>query len=475
MLTRVTPDTTSLARIGDAHAVLATAETVPDLDQLRRKLTAFQHLLKQRGDSLDAQNDAAELRLRAERKLGALIKQTVVPRGNHGRVVGAAKSLPPDVTKKQSLYWRRESEVPEDMFERWAAETRAAGDEITSAGLLQIWAQLHRPSSEIPIGEAVFSSDQIVDRAFAHFREAGFPYRRVPVHVAMQALNRLATMDAATLLSTPVGYDVADTYHPHRFRATIDGKGHSPLTAFESEAHLRKALRVELEVRGAIPAGYFSGLGITSAGPACSNFRPGVACYYYRRYCPRGGVALDTSTGYGGRLVGFLGSGLGGRYVGIDPNIETHAGNQRLAADLGFADSVDLHCLPAEDLNADVVRDRCDFALTSPPYFAKERYSDEPTQSWRRYATGDGWRDGFLRPMLRLQFAALKPGSFNVVNVDDVRVGNRLYPVSEWTKTLALDIGFELVGVDRLRIPGFWGKVVGVETDEPIFIFRKPR
>ena len=110
-------------------------------------------------------------------------------------------------------------------------------------------------------------------------------------------------------------------------------------------------------------------------------FRPGFAAHLYRKYCKQGDTVLDTSTGYGGRLVGYLGSGIGGKYIGIDPNTLTHAGNTRLASDLGFADAVELHNLPAEDVPHDVVAGRCDFAFTSPPYFSKEIYSAEPTQS----------------------------------------------------------------------------------------------
>ena len=81
----------------------------------------------------------------------------------------------------------------------------------------------------------VFADDRILDAASAHFRQAGFPYRRVPIHVAMQALNKLATTAQSALLSSRVGYDVVDSYHPHRFRAR--GVGHlSPVDAFGRDA-----------------------------------------------------------------------------------------------------------------------------------------------------------------------------------------------------------------------------------------------
>jgi hypothetical protein len=324
-----------------------------------------------------------------------------------------------------------------------------------------------------PTSTALFDHDRILEAAFAHFRATGFPYRRVPVHVAMQTLNKLAASDATTLLSTTVGYDVADSYHPHRFHATT-AQHHSPVDAFNRDDLLRRALSKELEQGKVIPAGYFGGLSIVSDTQPCSNFRPGVALHYYRRYCQAGATVLDTSTGYGGRLVGFLASGLAGRYIGIDPNRATHDGNARLAADLGFADAIELHCLPAEDMNVELIRESCDFALTSPPYFSKEHYSEEPTQSWRRYPTADGWRDGFLRPMLRLQFDALKSGAINVVNIDDVTIGGTVHRLTDWTTEVAAEIGFELIEIDSLQLGGFWSKVQDFDSSEPIFVFRKP-
>jgi hypothetical protein len=121
------------------------------------------------------------------------------------------------------------------------------------------------------------------------------------------------------------------------------------------------------------------------------------------------------------------------------------------------------------------LRGRCDFALTSPPYFTKEHYADDPTQSWVRYPTPDAWREGFLRRMLRLQFEALKPGAISVINVDDVRIKNTTHALTEWTKTLATEIGFDLLKTEQLRFPvAYWAATQGLETTEPVFIFRRP-
>lgn len=93
---------TALAKLDAACRILSEVSAPFELKALRDDLTSVQQWLKRRGASLELQNQAAEFRLRAERKLGALLAETVVPRGHHGGVLGAAKSLPEGVSKKQS-------------------------------------------------------------------------------------------------------------------------------------------------------------------------------------------------------------------------------------------------------------------------------------------------------------------------------------------------------------------------------------
>jgi hypothetical protein len=249
----------------------------------------------------------------------------------------------------------------------------------------------------------------------------------------------------------------------------------APFDSFNDDKLLRRALTFALEHDATIPAGYFGALSIVSGTQACSNFRPGFACYLYKRYCKPGDTVLDTSTGYGGRLVGYLASGIGGKYIGIDPNTVTHAGNIRLASDLGFTNSVELHNLPAEDVPHELLEGRCDFAFTSPPYFAKEIYSDEPTQSCNRYSTGTAWRDGFLIPMLQLQFAALKSGSTAIVNIADVTLKGKLYPLAEWTRDCAEHIGFTYIRTDEFPLHHRVGANMAEEiATEPVIVLEKP-
>jgi hypothetical protein len=334
-------------------------------------------------------------------------------------------------------------------------------------------AELLRPDDiDEDVPDLMFSIDQQIQAAFDHFRALGFPYRDLPLHIQMREINTLRAKPARELLTSSLGYQVADCYHPHRFHATVKGKI-SPFDCFQNDAKLRKAIALGYEFGGAVSADWIGKITITAGTQACANFRPGFAAYLYRKHCPQGGTVLDTSTGYGGRMLGFIASAIGGLYIGIDPNVPTYEGNVRMSERLGFDPLVELINSPAEDVPHDLVRARCDFAFTSPPYFTKEHYSEDDTQSWKRYPEAAAWREGFLFPMMALQFAALKPGSTAIVNIANVKIGSKEYDCVGWTKEAARRVGFEYVRTDGYRLSStFLG--YDKDQDEPVLIFHKP-
>lgn len=333
--------------------------------------------------------------------------------------------------------------------------------------------------SEAPAGAVrIFPDAHVVDVAFDYFRARGFPYRDLPIYISMQQINALANTPSERLLKTINGYHVADTYHPHRFHGHADGKK-SPQEAFTEDKLLHRTLALFMEHDGKVPADILSTLSVVSGTQACSNFRPGFALYLYREFCEfEGATVLDTSTGYGGRLVGFFASGManqGGTYIGIDPNVDTYEGNQRMTRDFGMEHAVELINLPAEDVPHEQVAERCDFAFTSPPYFSKEHYSEDETQSWKRYSSGNAWRLGFLRPMLALQYAALKPGRIAIINIADVTIGKKTYPLVDWTIDDAQSLGFEHVETREFRLQmRFGAHMPDEEASEPVIVLRKP-
>jgi hypothetical protein len=174
---------------------------------------------------------------------------------------------------------------------------------------------------------------------------------------------------------------------------------------------------------------------------SCGNFLPVVAKQFYEQFDSSVRHVFDPCAGFGGRLVGAWLSRNVETYVGIDPNtrlqqpfhdmihfLMRHFPPSSLASSTQRKkqQTVEIITSPAEDVDAEYVLSLTpgsalfDLAFTSPPYFDKEHYNDnESSQSNIRYPTFNGWRDGFLYPMLRLCAKVLRrPGGLLALNVD---------------------------------------------------------
>ena len=67
----------------------------------------------------EAQNRAAETKVRAERRLGELLDESVVSRGRPSKKSQGETFLPDGVTKMQSHRWQAGIHVPEVEFEEY--------------------------------------------------------------------------------------------------------------------------------------------------------------------------------------------------------------------------------------------------------------------------------------------------------------------------------------------------------------------
>lgn len=135
---------------------------------------------------------------------------------------------------------------------------------------------------------------------------------------------------------------------------------------------------------------------------------------------------LDPCAGWGGRMIGL--SCVVDNYTACEPSTKTYNGLDKLAEWIRMFRpnfKANLHHLPYEDFDEE--GDLYDFALTSPPYFDTELYSDEPTNSCNRYASGfDAWCDGFFLPMIDATMRRLKPSAAFILNI-----GSRKYPLNQ--------------------------------------------
>lgn len=329
-------------------------------------------------------------------------------------------------------------------------------------------------------GNAIYPPEEVVEAAFQWFREHGFPYQSLPRHIALQQMNRLSSLSGEAAIRSNWAYHVPDVYNPHRYHERVHSKK-SMIEYWENDAWLRKAIAKEYELGGSIGDSYFGMMGSVSGSQALANFRPGFAMYLYRKFAKAKGVVLDPCTGYGGRMIGWHCSKLGGIYIGADPSTKTYEGNKAMAKDLRIA-GVNLIHKPFEDSLKDIqsilktLREPgVDFSFTSPPYFSKEKYSEEATQSAVRYPDIDSWTDGFLLPLFKINEQCLKPGGVLAINIADVDISSKTIPLEDLTVDCGKRAGLPLEQTLRFELPHRPGVNSDTFTsDEPVFIFRKP-
>src|SRR5262249_17922316 len=84
------------------------------------------------GDSLRAQNAAAEIKIRAERRIGELIPQVGIKRGGDRAKSHAATLAGIGISKSESSRVQAIAAVPKERFEEVIARTNEANKELTS-------------------------------------------------------------------------------------------------------------------------------------------------------------------------------------------------------------------------------------------------------------------------------------------------------------------------------------------------------
>ena len=118
---------------------LALAHDLDEVKDIRDKAEALRMYAKQARLGLHDQNRMAEIKLRAERRAGELLAETVRP-GNpqlsHDAII---RTLPKGVSLSQSSRWQRIAAIPQDEFEQHIEDIRETDNrELTTASALRL-------------------------------------------------------------------------------------------------------------------------------------------------------------------------------------------------------------------------------------------------------------------------------------------------------------------------------------------------
>ena len=316
--------------------------------------------------------------------------------------------------------------------------------------------------------------DATIREAVQFWTDSGFPYPTpkpeellVVRDVGFDQVHR-----DGVLKNRHAGQSSCHAFARHIWEATSFGSPKSPRALFDDPEALGKVIRLGLE-DGRLPSASAVRSGLRYLRRSgVYNFRPTVAKVLVDRYCPPGGTVFDPCAGYGGRLFGVTLSESRPRYVACEPQTETFSRLLDLRDWMdtyvpGLAARVGLNNVPAEDF---ILPGEVDLVLTSPPYWKREVYGTEPTQSSVRYPTYEGWLDGFWRVVLRKSVGALRNGGWVVLNVDDFDLQGSRYHLIEDTCRIMSELG---MGEPKEKFQYAMPTGVNLENHEMVLCWRR--
>jgi hypothetical protein len=322
----------------------------------------------------------------------------------------------------------------------------------------------------------------------------GFPYptyEEEELHYIAWKLRNMRDSELEfdnTLPSVVVGTEICNSFFPNMYKTkqilpafqdTGKGRGYrlSPMETFENEKQLKKVIRLCFDYKpNAAPAQLRGAISLVNG--TASKFNPLVVRCLVDRYTPQNGVYYDFACGWGARLLGAKSSRKNIRYIGVDPNSETHDNlvklNQWLAATYKYDPvTVLLRKTGSEEFCPKELHGKVDFSFSSPPYFNLERYSDEATQCYNKFPSVSQWLHGYLFKTLENIHRLLKPGGTFALNMVDYQGASF---VSEALKCVD-SLGFEKVAVHQMPI---YQRIGSSNKDgetfkiEEVYVYRKP-
>lgn len=147
----------SIEKLSIARSMLADAKSLDDILHIRDIAEAARVYAQAAKLGLENQNEAAEVKIRAERKAGEMLAR--MPK-NEGVRLGGNTMLPPGneptlsdlgIEKMQSSRWQTIASLPDEEFEEHIAETKAERKELTTASVLRIARENNKENEPIKL------------------------------------------------------------------------------------------------------------------------------------------------------------------------------------------------------------------------------------------------------------------------------------------------------------------------------------
>lgn len=216
-------------------------------------------------------------------------------------------------------------------------------------------------------------------------------------------------------------------FNPHRLDTRTKESKFSLFEALKNESFVSGLSRALIFKKGKVNELLYQALQLGINGIQYVNeFPPHIARNIYKEFgLEANSKILDPCAGWGGRMIGA--SIISNNYTCYEPSTKTVSGLLRLYDFIKSMNNdfvANIHNIPFED--SCLEEDWYDFALTSPPYYDTEIYSDEEINSLNAYKTFDQWCNYFYLPLINKTMKALKTDGKFMLNI-----GSRKYPLNK--------------------------------------------
>jgi N6-adenosine-specific RNA methylase IME4 len=214
-------DHQSLIQLDRAKGAIMQARSVQELKGIRDKAEALRVYARQAKDSLEIQNHCAEIKIRAERRAGEMLRDAEKHKGgrptkNQSHDVTSLKDA--DISKMESHRWQRVASVPEPVFEHHIAETMDAKRELTTVGVIKLANQSKPRNGAVRVekSDSVFvkNLDDLDGQKFSCIY-ADPPWRYSNQSTRASTDNHYSTMTVDEICALPVADLCAERCHLH--------------------------------------------------------------------------------------------------------------------------------------------------------------------------------------------------------------------------------------------------------------------
>lgn len=219
-----------LAKLSTAHRALVEASSLDEICKIRDMAVAARAFCQAAGKSLEIQNTATDIKLRAERKAGELLSEMSLNGGDRKSESRDARVNLDDlgISATQSSRWQSEARIPDEVFEAHVEAVKSAGKELTTASVLKLAKRqpiINEPtddsspelSTALARARAIDTAEKIVELAGCKF---GCIYADPPWQYGNQATrastgNHYDTMTVDELCEMPIASLAAEDAHLH--------------------------------------------------------------------------------------------------------------------------------------------------------------------------------------------------------------------------------------------------------------------